>query len=53
MTGGRRSFFEKKEPERLFPLWRRSGGGRGALKGMKSFFASFCSQKEVLPLPVP
>jgi hypothetical protein len=50
------SFFEKKEPKKLFPL-----GSRGRLligqptatrtQWIKSFFASFCSQKEDSCLP--
>jgi hypothetical protein len=48
MTGMKCSFFEKKEPKKLSPLWRVSGGAHGVPERIKSFFASFCSQKEVL-----
>jgi hypothetical protein len=48
------SFFEKKEPKKLLPIWARRGHSR--VPGEQSFFASFFSKKEdscFLPVPSP
>jgi hypothetical protein len=38
------SFFEKKEAKKLYPFW--AGSLNCLVPSGKSFFASFCSQKE-------
>jgi hypothetical protein len=51
---GSSSFFEKKEPKKLFSLWSRRISmcePQRQHRGAKSFFASFCSQKEDSCLP--
>jgi hypothetical protein len=45
------SFFEKKEAKKLFSHETR--WGREPAPNGKSFFASFCSQKEESYLPFP